>query len=325
MAKKYTADSVEATSFTGSLFGTSSWAENATTASQANNATTASYYNGSITSASYAQTASVAPAYLPLTGGTLTGGLTAPNLTAQFNVTVVSGSQFIMNNPANTNYYTLYTDSSNVLNFGLGGTNPKATLSAVGNLTASGSITGTYIIKAGGTSTQYLMADGTVTTFPTSFTGSLQGTASYAVTASYALNGGGGAAFPYTGSALITGSLGVTGSTIITGSLRGNVSALSIASNTASLNLTTNNFFTINLVNGANTHISASDIQPGQTINLRVSQSSAGTGTVSFNSLIEQASGSLYTGSMIANAEDIVTFISFDSSRLYMSALRNLI
>lgn len=63
--------------------------------------------------------------------------------------------------------------------------------------------------------------------FATSFTGSLLGTASYAVntlsasnaqtalfatTASYALNGGGGAAFPYTGSALITGSLGVTGS-----------------------------------------------------------------------------------------------------------------
>ena len=123
----------------------------------------------------------------------------------------------------------------------------------------------------------------------------------------------------------LTGSLNVTGSTIITGSLRGNVSALSIASNTASLNLTTNNFFTINLVNGANTHISASNIQPGQTINLRVSQSSAGTGTVSFNSVIEQASGSLYTGSMIAAAEDIVTFISFDSSKLYMSSLRNLI
>jgi trimeric autotransporter adhesin len=50
------------------------------------------------------------------------------------------------------------------------------------------------------------------------FTGSLFGTASLATTASFALavdGGGGGAAFPFTGSALITGSLVVTGSTTL--------------------------------------------------------------------------------------------------------------
>ena len=55
----------------------------------------------------------------------------------------------------------------------------------------------------------------------TNFTGSLFGTASvatnsvsssYALTASYALNGGGGSTFPYTGTAAINGSLQVTGS-----------------------------------------------------------------------------------------------------------------
>jgi hypothetical protein len=52
----------------------------------------------------------------------------------------------------------------------------------------------------------------------TSFTGSLLGTASFATTASFALNagGGGGTAFPFTGSAAITGSLGVTGSISLT-------------------------------------------------------------------------------------------------------------
>jgi len=45
----------------------------------------------------------------------------------------------------------------------------------------------------------------------TSFTGSLQGSSSYALTASYALNGGGGSAFPYVGNAVITGSLIVSG------------------------------------------------------------------------------------------------------------------
>jgi hypothetical protein len=44
-------------------------------------------------------------------------------------------------------------------------------------------------------------------------------TASYALTASFALNaGGGGSPFPFTGSALITGSLGITGSVSISGS-----------------------------------------------------------------------------------------------------------
>jgi hypothetical protein len=61
------------------------------------------------------------------------------------------------------------------------------------------------------------------------FTGSLFGTASWALnalTASYALNAGGGAGFPYSGSAVITGSLivsssGITniGRTVISGSL----------------------------------------------------------------------------------------------------------
>jgi hypothetical protein len=49
-----------------------------------------------------------------------------------------------------------------------------------------------------------------------SITSSLFGTASWAInalTASYALNGGGGATFPYSGSAIITGSLIVSGST----------------------------------------------------------------------------------------------------------------
>jgi len=53
-----------------------------------------------------------------------------------------------------------------------------------------------------------------------SITGSLLGTASYATTASYAMNGGGGSTFPYNGSAIITGSLLISGSGLtVTGSL----------------------------------------------------------------------------------------------------------
>lgn len=117
----------------------------------------------------------------------------------------------------------------------------------------------------------------------------------------------------------------LTGGTVITGSLRGEVSALSIASNTASLNLASNNFFTLTLANGANTHISASNIQPGQTVNIKVTQGSAGTGTLSFNSAIKQSSGSLYTGSMIANAVDVVSLIAFDSTNAYISYINNFV
>ena len=70
------------------------------------------------------------------------------------------------------------------------------------------------------------------------FSGSIPNaiSASYALTASYALNagGGGGAGFPFSGSAVITGSLLVSGSGI-TGSLFGTASYATTASYVTSL------------------------------------------------------------------------------------------
>jgi hypothetical protein len=73
--------------------------------------------------------------------------------------------------------------------------------------------------------------------FNGTFTGSLNGTASqaisssFALTASYALNGGSGQGFPFSGSAQITGSLGVTGSF----SVNGNTGQTVFASNADTL------------------------------------------------------------------------------------------
>jgi hypothetical protein len=117
----------------------------------------------------------------------------------------------------------------------------------------------------------------------------------------------------------------INSQTQITGSLRGQVSTLSITSNTASVDMSTNNFFTLTLVNGANTHINPTNINPGQTVNIRVTQGSLGTGTVSFPSFVDQPTGSLYTGSQVANAIDIVTMITFDSSLVFMSSIRNMV
>ena len=135
----------------------------------------------------------------------------------------------------------------------------------------------------------------------------------------------------FNGNQIISGSLTVTGSATFTnnvvfsGSVRGEVRALSIASNTASLNLTTNNFFTLTLVSGSNTFINPSNIAAGQTINLRVTQANPGNGTVSFPTSVKQVSGSSYVPSTGAGPQDIVTFISFDASSLYLSNVKNLV
>jgi len=114
----------------------------------------------------------------------------------------------------------------------------------------------------------------------------------------------------------------VTGSLIITGSVRGEVRALTIASNTASLDCSTDNFFTLQLVSGSDTFINPSNIQPGQTINLRVN--TTGSGTVSFPASVKQVSGSAYVPTTTTGV-DVITFISFDASSLLLSNVKNLV
>jgi hypothetical protein len=124
------------------------------------------------------------------------------------------------------------------------------------------------------------------------------------------------------GNTIISGSLTVTGSVVITGSVVGNTTALTISSNTASLNLNDGNFFTLQLVSGSNTFINPSNIKSGQTINILLS--TTGSATVSFPSTIKQTSGSLYIPTTTTGT-DIVTMISFDTASLYLANVKNLI
>lgn len=78
----------------------------------------------------------------------------------------------------------------------------------------------TKIIGFAGTTDIHLQEDiirynATTHDFTGSMVGNLTGTSSYATTASYALNGGGGSSFPYTGSAEITGSLTLVETSIL--------------------------------------------------------------------------------------------------------------
>jgi hypothetical protein len=220
------------------------------------------------------------------------------------------------------------------------GTSSNSTIAATASKVITGLVTtnATHFIpfvdtNHGTTGTNFLGTVGGLTYNPNNgaLTASFfQGTASFATSSSRAISSSFATSaswapavssnpFPFTGSATITGSL------TLTGSLRGQVSALSIASNTASMNVGSNNFFTLTLVDGTTTHISASNIQPGQTINLRVTQGASGTGQVSFQSAIDQPSGSAYTPTLFANAVDIITFVSFDTSALYLSYIKRLI
>ena len=117
-------------------------------------------------------------------------------------------------------------------------------------------------------------------------------------------------------------SVGITGSLSITGSVYGNVNALSISSNTASLDLTKGDFFTLQLVSGSNTFINPTNIRAGQTVNLLIS--TTGSATVSFPTTVEQVSGSSYIPTA-TTGKDIVTLIAFDTTNLYLANVKNLV
>lgn len=173
--------------------------------------------------------------------------------------------------------------------------------------------------------------------FSGSFIGTLTGTASIALSASFAqgyvLNSNTSSFVTnsqtssfvlniQTGSFASTGSVTFTGSQIVTGSTRGNITPLAVSSNTASLNLSLGNFYTLQLTGSTNTFINPSNILPGQTSILLIS--TTGSATVSFPSSVKQPSGSTYVPTTTTGV-DILTLVSFDSTTLYVANIKNMI
>jgi len=133
---------------------------------------------------------------------------------------------------------------------------------------------------------------------------------SYALTASFALNaGGGGGSFPFTGSAVISGSL------IITGSVAGNIVSASIASSTASIDFNAGGFFTCLAPNGV-THFNIVNATAGESVTLRLT--TVGIPTASFSSNVKQISGSAYLPTSGSGQTDLLTFVAYDSSNVYL-------
>lgn len=101
-------------------------------------------------------------------------------------------------------------------------------------------------------------------------------------------------------------------SLIITGSVYGNVSASSITAQTASIDLSVANYFTLTL--SGSTNINVLNPKPGVTATLVINTSTSPS--ASFSSNVKQPSGSLYVASPSGNI-DIISFTAVDSNTVY--------
>jgi hypothetical protein len=127
----------------------------------------------------------------------------------------------------------------------------------------------------------------------------------------------------FIGNQTITGSLSMSGSMFISGSVYANTTSQSVASNTASLDFTAANFFMVQLGSSVTTHISASNLRAGQSVNVLVTTGT--NSTASFSSNVRQPSGSFYLPTSGSGKKDILSFVSFDSTNLYLVAINQMI
>jgi hypothetical protein len=122
----------------------------------------------------------------------------------------------------------------------------------------------------------------------------------------------GGASFPYTGSAIISGSL------IVTGSSLGNIVSASlvagVANSTASIDFNAGNFYTC-LASGINLY-NITNAQPGEVVTLRLQ--TVGIPTASFSTNVKQISGSAYLPTSGSGNFDLLTFVAYDSTNVYL-------
>ena len=159
------------------------------------------------------------------------------------------------------------------------------------------------------------------------FSGSLAGTASYAqssLSSSYAQTSLSSSfatsasyapstpTFPYTGNAVISGSL------TITGSVQTKLVNVAITSNTASLDLSSGTIFFVTLTSGTTTNFQVTNLKPGVTGNVIISSNT--NCTASFGSNILKTS--TYSPTNTSGSKDILSFIT-DSTKAYLVSATN--
>jgi hypothetical protein len=124
----------------------------------------------------------------------------------------------------------------------------------------------------------------------------------------------------------VEGTLNVSGALNVSGGVYSTPFALTISSQTASLDSSLASTYTLTLVSGSTTHILVSGQRVGQTYNLLVTQPSVGTGSIQMGPNVYQPSGSLYVPTPTSNAEDILTFVTFNNTaKTYIANVTNFI
>ena len=124
-------------------------------------------------------------------------------------------------------------------------------------------------------------------------------------------------------SVLLNANNTISGSQVISGSVNGNVQAIAVSSNTASINLATGNFFTVTLANSTTTFFNITSVTPGLTTNLVLT-----TGTVSsasFSSNVKQTSGSAYLPTSGSGQIDVLSLVAVDASNVYLVASKKFV
>ena len=122
----------------------------------------------------------------------------------------------------------------------------------------------------------------------------------------------------FRGNQTITGSLIVTGSMVYSGSVRGQVFPITITSNTASMDCSKGNFFTLT-ISSASVRLEPTNIQPGETLSLRIYNSTANSQLTGSTS-IKFPTGFTYVPTSVIGTTDILTFLTFDTGSIYSVA-----
>jgi hypothetical protein len=126
-----------------------------------------------------------------------------------------------------------------------------------------------------------------------------------------------------TGSNTFIGTETITGSITITGSAYGNVADLTISSNTASIDMRRSNFFTLTLASSATTRLEATNIRPGETVNLLITQP-ATSGSLVLGSMFKTNYNYPYQVTASGSAQDLLSLVSFNDSTIYLLGVNRL-
>lgn len=122
----------------------------------------------------------------------------------------------------------------------------------------------------------------------------------------------------FNGNQTINGTLLVSSSMVYSGSVRGQVRTITINSNTASMDCSLGNFFTLSLPAGT-TRLEATNIQPGETLSLRILNQTTAS-VVSSSVSVKFPTGFSYIPTSVATSTDIITFLSFDTASIFAVA-----